>query len=222
MKLNVSAESCPGSTCRLLLDNFETIVQIAIKDHCDGEINEGVYAEALAVWEAFLLFYDVVTRGCDDNDHVAVEGHAQELDNIGVVFLAAYSEVTTDTHVNVCMHIMACHMGDLVREWGGLMKWCSQAAEAMHQMTNFFARKRSARRGNVSQVVLTRVHMLMKMRAQTSRRQRVRHTGKHVTCTGHVSKAKREVHEHAQNKLKTKYSAHNFNESRAMKRARGE
>jgi hypothetical protein len=84
------------------------------------------------------------------------------------------------------------------------MKWCSsQGAEAMHQMTKCFARKRSARRGNVSQIVLTRVHMLMNMRAQSSRRQRVRHTGKHVSCTWHVSKAKREVHEQTESKLKT-------------------
>jgi hypothetical protein len=121
------------------------------------------------------------------------------------------------------MHIiMACHLVDLVREWGGLMKWCTQGAEAMHQMTICFARKRSARRGDVSQGVLARVHMLMKMRAQPSRRQRVRHTGKHVTRTGYVSKAKREVHEQTQNKIKTKYPAHNFNESRAVKCVRGE
>jgi hypothetical protein len=139
-------------------------MEIAIKDHGNGEINEGVYAEALAVWEAFFLFNDVVTRGCDDNDPVPVEAHAQELDNPGALFMAAYLEVATDTHVIVYMHIMACHMGDLVREWGGLMKWCNQGAEAMHEMTNFFARKRSARRGNVSQIVLTRVHMLMRTR----------------------------------------------------------
>jgi hypothetical protein len=198
-------------------------MEIAIKDHGNGEINEGVYADALAVWEAFFLFNDAVTRGCDDNDPVVVEVHAQELDNLGALFMAAYLEVATDTYANVYMHVMACHMGDLVREWGGLMKWYSQGAEAMHQMTKFFAQKRSARRGNVSQVVLTRVHMLMKMRAQPSRRKRVRHTGKHITSTGHVSKAKREVHKQTQqNKLKTKYSAHNFNECRAVKRARGE
>jgi hypothetical protein len=86
------------------------------------------------------------------------------------MFMAAYLEVATDTHVTVYMHIMACHMGDLVSEWGGLMKWCSQGAEAMHQMTKFSARKRSARRVNASQVMRTRVHMFMKMRAQPSRR----------------------------------------------------
>ena len=221
-KLNVSAESWPGSTCRLLLDNYDTILKIAIKDHGSGELNEDVYAEALAVWEAFFLFNDAVTRGCDDTEPVAVEAHAQELDSLGAQFMAAYLEVAADSHVTVYMHIMACHMGDLVRQWGGLMKWCSQGAEAMHQMTKFFARKRSARRGNVSKVVLTRVHMTMKMRAQPSRRQRLRHTRVHVTGTGHVSKAKREAHEQTQNKLKTKYPSHNFNESRAVKKARGE
>jgi hypothetical protein len=124
-KLNVSPESLPGSTCRLPLDNFETIMEIATKDHGNGEINEGVYAEALAVWEAIFLFNDAFTRGCDDKDPVAMEEHAQELGNLGVVFMAAYLEVATDTHVTVYMHIMACHMGDFVREWGGLMKWCS-------------------------------------------------------------------------------------------------
>jgi hypothetical protein len=81
------------------------------------------------------------------------------------------------------------------------MKWCSQGAEAMHQVTKLFARKRSVRRETVSQVVLIRVHMLMRIRAQPSRRQRVRHTGKHVTGTGHVSKVKREVLIQAQDQV---------------------
>jgi UDP-N-acetyl-D-mannosaminuronic acid transferase (WecB/TagA/CpsF family) len=92
----------------------------------------------------------------------------------------------------------------------------------MYQMTKFFARKSSARRGNVSKVVLVRVHMIMKMRAQPSRTQRLRHTTVHVTSTPHVSKAKRQAHEQTQNKLKTKYPTHNFNESRAVKKATGE
>jgi hypothetical protein len=197
-------------------------MEIAIKGHGSGEINEGVYAEAFAFWEAFLLFNDVVTRGCDDNDHVAVEAHAPELENLGAVFLFAYLEVATDSHVIIYMHIMACHMSDIVREWGGLMKWCSQGAEARHQIIIVLLGTAQQGGGGVSQVMLTRVHKLMKMRAQPSCRQRVRHTGKHVTGTGHVSKAKREVHDHTQNKLKTKYPGRNFIESCAVKRARGE
>jgi hypothetical protein len=113
-------------------------------------------------------------------------------------------------------------MGELVGQWGGLMKSCSKGAEAMHQRTKFFARKLSARRGNVSKMVLTREHMTMKMRAQPSRRQRLRHIRVHVTSTGHESKVKREAHEQTQIKLKTKYPTHDFNESRAVKIARGE
>jgi hypothetical protein len=36
--LNVSAESWSGSTRRLLLDNFETVMEIALKDHDISEI----------------------------------------------------------------------------------------------------------------------------------------------------------------------------------------
>jgi hypothetical protein len=139
----------------LLLDNYDTILKITIKGHGNGEMNEDAYAEAQAVWEAFFLFNDVVTRGCDDTEPLGVEAHARELDNLGAHFKAAYLEVAADFHVNVYMHIMACHMGDLGRQWGGLMKWCSQGAEAMHKMTKFFARKCSARRGILSKVVLT-------------------------------------------------------------------
>eukprot|EP00873_Tetraselmis_striata_P037488 jgi/Tetstr1/457752/TSEL_044297.t1 len=35
-KLNVSAESWPGATCRLLLDNFKNILEIAIDKHEEG------------------------------------------------------------------------------------------------------------------------------------------------------------------------------------------
>jgi hypothetical protein len=124
--------------------------------------------------------------------------------------MAAYLEVAADSHVTVYMHIMACHMGDLVRQWGGAIKCCSQVAEAMHPMSKFFARKRQARSGNVSKVVLTRMHMTMKMRAQPSRRQRLRHTEVYATGNAHVSKANREAHEQTQNKLKTKYPTYNL------------
>jgi hypothetical protein len=74
-----------------------------------------------------------------------MEAQAQDLDNLGAQYFAAYLEVAADSHVTVYLHNMACHMGDLVRQWGGLMKWCSQGAEAMHHMTKFFAPKRSPR-----------------------------------------------------------------------------
>jgi hypothetical protein len=113
-------------------------MEIAIKDHDNGKNNYGVYAQTHAVEGGGFFFKDVVTRGRDDNDPTDVEAHAQKLHNLGAVFMAAYSEVATDTHVIVYMHIMACHIGYLVREWGGLMKWCSEGAEAMHQMTIFW------------------------------------------------------------------------------------
>jgi hypothetical protein len=46
--------------------------------------------------------------------------------------------------------------------------------------------------------------------------------GVHATCIGHVFKAQREAHEQTQNKIKTKYPTHNFDKSRAVKKARGE
>jgi hypothetical protein len=116
------------------LENFDTIISIAIKDHDIGETNLVVYAEALAAWKAFFLFNDDVTKGRDDNDHVTVEAHAHELDKLDALFtMAVYLEVAGDPRVTFDMHIMACHTGDLVREWGSLMKRCSQGAEAMHQ-----------------------------------------------------------------------------------------
>lgn len=207
---------------RLLLDNFKNILEIAIDKHEEGEVNRDIYLDALTVWEMFFLFNDAVTRGCDDNDPASVEAHAQELERLGSEFIAAYLEVAIDTDVTVYMHIMSCHMGDLVRKWGGLMKWCSQGAEAMHQMTKFFARKRSARKGNVSGVVMSRLHMLLKYRGKPSRRQHGRRKGRPVTGTGHVSKAKREGHVQAQASLQHKYPSHQFNQSRALKRAKME
>jgi hypothetical protein len=111
-------------------------------------MSENIHTEALSVWEAFVLFNDAIMRGGDDTDHVAMEAHTQESDNIGAHFMTAYLEVGADSHVIVYMHTMPCHMGDLVRECGGFIKLCSQEAEVMHHMTKFFARKRSTRRGD--------------------------------------------------------------------------
>jgi hypothetical protein len=196
-------------------------VSIAIRDYNISVVNEAVYREALTVWEAFFIFNEAVTRGCDDNNPVAVEAHTHELDSLGAQFMAAYVEAAADSRVTVYMLIMACHIGDLVRGWDGLMNWCSQGGEEMHQVTKFFARKRSSHKDCVLGFAHPSAHD-DELRAHPSRRQRERHTGKQVACTGHVSKAKREVHEQTQNVLKNKYPTHNFSEFRAGKRARGE
>jgi hypothetical protein len=65
-------------------------LKVAINDNGSGEMNEDVDAEALAIWEAFFLFNDVVTRGCDDTEPMVVEAHAQELDNLGTQFNYVY------------------------------------------------------------------------------------------------------------------------------------
>jgi hypothetical protein len=59
---------------------------------------------------------------------VALKAHAHEIDNVGAQFMAACLNlgVAADSRVTVYMHIMACGMGDLVSEWGGLMKWCTK------------------------------------------------------------------------------------------------
>eukprot|EP00873_Tetraselmis_striata_P000515 jgi/Tetstr1/420779/TSEL_011856.t1 len=50
-KLNVSAESWHGATCRLLLamDNFKNILEIAIDEHEEGEVNRDICLDALTV-----------------------------------------------------------------------------------------------------------------------------------------------------------------------------
>jgi hypothetical protein len=97
-------------------------LKIAIKNHGRGEMSEDVYAETLAVWEAFFLFDDVVMRGFDDTKPFAVEAHAKELDNPGAQFMAASLEAAADSHATFYMHIKAYHMGNLMKIWGGLMK----------------------------------------------------------------------------------------------------
>eukprot|EP00873_Tetraselmis_striata_P004163 jgi/Tetstr1/424427/TSEL_001448.t1 len=47
-KLNVSAESWPGATCRLLLDNFKNILEIAIDKHEEGEAKREGHVQAQA------------------------------------------------------------------------------------------------------------------------------------------------------------------------------
>eukprot|EP00873_Tetraselmis_striata_P043161 jgi/Tetstr1/463425/TSEL_000729.t1 len=116
-KLNVAAESWSGATCRTLMDNYETLLQKAIPHHKRGQKNDEVYLEALAVWEAFFLFNDADTMGCDDIDPAAIEAHAKELEQLGATFMAAFLEIATDKNMTVYMHyLMACHMGDMVRQ----------------------------------------------------------------------------------------------------------
>jgi hypothetical protein len=80
----------------------------------------------------------------------------------------------------------------------------------MTQWTNFFARKRSYRKGVVSKQVMTRLHLLMDMRSMPSRMggQRIKATT--ATCSSKSSKAKNEKHGHTPRKLAQKYTDHKF------------
>lgn len=47
--------------------------------------------------------------------------------------------------ISIYIHIMCCHVEDLVLRHGSLMKYCSQGAEAIHQRTKFAGLKRCRR-----------------------------------------------------------------------------
>jgi hypothetical protein len=124
-KINVVIESQPGATCRLRLHAFEEILRMEISYHGHDEMNEGVLFDAMAVWESFFVFNDVVTSGCDGEGPSRLEENSREVELKGAVLMAPYLEVAPTDFVINYMHLVACHMGDFVRQWGGLMKGCT-------------------------------------------------------------------------------------------------
>ncbi len=92
----------------------------------------GFYQRCSDAWTN-LTYLAVLTNGCEPNE-AAWELHPAELD-------AAF--IAVSTNVVVCspyLHVLAYHLGDMVRRWGPLTQFSSQACESFHQWIKTFAK----------------------------------------------------------------------------------
>ena len=187
--LSMSAESWPGSTCRQLLDHFPELLKIAIPEWEGSQA--AIYSRCYAVWENFFYLASLISDGCD---FASRNIHAQELDAAGATFLHSYVAVATNEACrSPYLHMVACHLGHVVRMWGSLVQWSSQGCESIHQWIKFFAKQRSNRRQWIKTTsinVAARQHI--EMTAGPARREQG--PGRKRKTVGHMSKGKEEVH----------------------------
>eukprot|EP00873_Tetraselmis_striata_P013373 jgi/Tetstr1/433637/TSEL_000008.t1 len=122
-KIDLSAESWPGETCQVLMDNYVAILQKAIP--LWRSRHKHLYINAKKVWDLFFELYYMVTHGCDDKDEAAVQQHATEVEEVGNKMLTAFLQVANQQDVTVYIHVSAVHLGQMIRRHGSLGKWCS-------------------------------------------------------------------------------------------------
>lgn len=143
-KLSMSSETWPGHTCRVMMDHFEEMLQLAIPKWTG--IQQGLYNKCIDAWETFYHLSDTITRGCGSSAD-AWQQYADTLDSIGAEYLTALLKVTSRQAIrSPYIHLIACHLGDIVKRWGPLTPLNSQAVESIHQWIKFFATSRSNRR----------------------------------------------------------------------------
>eukprot|EP00873_Tetraselmis_striata_P026426 jgi/Tetstr1/446690/TSEL_003629.t1 len=125
-KIDLSAESWPGETCQVLMDNYVAIMQKAIP--LWRSRHKQLYINAKKVWDLFFELYYLVTHGCDDKDEAAIQQHATEVEEVGNKMLTAFLQVANQQDVTVYIHVSAVHRypGQMIRRHGSLGKWCSQ------------------------------------------------------------------------------------------------
>eukprot|EP00873_Tetraselmis_striata_P042667 jgi/Tetstr1/462931/TSEL_007879.t1 len=187
-KIDLSAESWPGETCQVLMDNYVAILQKAIP--LWRSRHKQLYINAKKVWDLFFELYYLVTHGCDDKDEAAVQQHATEVEEVGNKMLTAFLQVANQQDVTVYIHVSAVHLGQMIRRHGSLGKWCSQGLEALHQWVHFFGRHRcNKQKEHAAKTITQAIHM----RALSARTRVITKKGAAMRARAQVKKAAKQA-----------------------------
>jgi hypothetical protein len=190
-KLSMSAESWPGNVCREIMDWYPEILKEAIPDW-DGK-NKDLHQRCFDAWLDFTWLAALISKGCD-RDVEAWDAHGAELDAAGKDVMTSFIAVSTrEACRSPYLHGLACHLGDMVRQWGSLNQFSSQACESLHQWIKTFATKFSNKK---EWVRTTCVSVVVRQRVEQSDgpARRSRGGGRKRATTGHMGKAKLEKH----------------------------
>ena len=185
-KLSMSAESWPGNVCREMMDWYPEILKEAIPDW-DGA-NKGLHLRCSNAWMEFTHLAALISKGCERNVQ-AWAAHAAELDQAGADVLTAFINVSSrEACRSPYLHSLACHLGDMVRRWGPLNQFTSQACESLHQWIKTFAQRLSNKKEWVRTVAVSTVvrQRVEQQHGPAIRRQQ----GRQRSTTGHMSKSK--------------------------------
>ena len=186
-KLSMSAEAWPGNVCREIMDWYPEILEIAILAW-EGK-DKGLHTRCSEAWSSFMFLAALLSAGCEPNVE-AWESHAAELDAAGADVLEAFIAVSTNEAVrSPYLHALACHLGDMVRRWGPLTQFSSQACEAIHRWIKTFSKNNNkeqwVRFAAMSTVVRARVEQA------DGPAIRSKSVGRKRSTTGHMNKDKK-------------------------------
>ena len=120
--------------------------------------------------------------------------HGAEPDSTGKDVMTSNIAVNTrEACRSPYLHGLACHLGDMVRQWGSLNQFSSQACESLHQWIKTFATKFSNKK---EWVRTTCVSVVVRQRVEQTEgpSRRSEGGGRKRATTGHMGKTKLEKH----------------------------
>jgi hypothetical protein len=132
------AKSWPRNVCREVMDGYPEILQMTIPKW-EGK-DAGLYQRCSDVWTDFTHLAALISGGCEPNFE-AWQHYAADLDAVGAYVLKSVTAVSTNEAVrSPYMHALACNFGNMVRRWGPLNQYSSQACESLHQRIKTFCK----------------------------------------------------------------------------------
>ena len=190
-KLNMSAESWPSNVCREIMDCYPEILKEAIPDW-DGE-NKELHQRCSDAWLNFTWLADLISMGCNINVE-AWDAHGAELDASRKDVMTSFIAVNTRQACrSPYLHGPDFHLWDMVRRWGSLNQFSSQACESLHQWIKTFAIKFSNKK---EWVRTTCVSVVVRQRVEQSHKpaRRSQCGGKKRATTCHMGNPMLEKH----------------------------
>ena len=95
------------------------------------------------VWEYLIDYQKELLAGClDDNDDAERKAHGDRLQHLAEVFVNAFKQVASAERVTPYMHVMLIDIPRQARQHGGLVKFCCQGVERLHQWVHFISQWR--------------------------------------------------------------------------------
>ena len=132
----IGTESWPGPTCDKMMNIFYEVLRMA---HTQGDN----LRDCEVVWEYLIDYQKELLAGCvDDNDDAERKAHGDRLQHLAEVFVNAFKQVASAERVTPYMHVMLIDIPRQARQHGGLVKFCCQGVERLHQWVHFISQWR--------------------------------------------------------------------------------
>lgn len=126
----IGTESWPGRTCRRILIIHEDVLREVSNWRTEDAPFQDIHLE---IWQEFINWLAELKYGLPIDTPEHWDAHADRLKERAEIFCAKFQRVAGASGFTPYMHCLIAHVPDIVRRFGGMVKGCSQGAEALNQ-----------------------------------------------------------------------------------------